>query len=346
MPALDGVRALAALVVVGFHARWFATLGGFIGVDVFFVLSGFLITSLLRMETERTGTLSLGVFWFRRLARLWPALLVVCVAVVLAAPLFWPSANLLHEILLPTFYVSDYSKALFASPDIMQHSWSLAVEMQFYLLWPVVILASRSISNERLAGMLFAAFLTFTVIRIVGIEFFSDWGSVYYRADCRLSGLILGGLLAIKPIPAERLMRSSGLLALLVLALCTYLFRWATPLSLSLGTTLVQLTTVVLISAIVRPKDLVHGILSSSVMVTLGLWSYSLYLWHYPVVRALREYDLTSSERFALALCVAIPLSALTYTVVERPAYRFAKKKMAGKPRDAVGPHSAPSQHR
>lgn len=130
-PALDGLRALAALMVVAFHVSLPRFEGGFLGVELFFVLSGYLISSLLRREVARTGSVDLKSFWTRRVARLMPTLALMLAAFVLLSPLLFPQADLLAEVGFSLFYLSNYSRVLWESPDLMGHTWSLAVEMQY-----------------------------------------------------------------------------------------------------------------------------------------------------------------------------------------------------------------------
>ena len=139
-PALDGVRALAILAVLLFHAKVPGVPGGFVGVDVFFVLSGFLITTILAGEHRRCGRIDLPGFYRRRLRRLYPALIVFLCAYLLTAGLLFPRvAPEKHgrDALLALFYLADYGRALDMPLSVLNHTWSLAVEAQFYLLWPL-----------------------------------------------------------------------------------------------------------------------------------------------------------------------------------------------------------------
>jgi peptidoglycan/LPS O-acetylase OafA/YrhL len=139
-PALDGVRAVAIIVVMLFHARAPTALGGYIGVDVFFVLSGYLITTLLLQELQTNHRIDLRRFYLRRLIRLAPALLVMLAIYVIVAPFVWPSiADHGWQAFLAAIYLSDYSVAFWGTPDILSHTWSLSIEEHFYLLWPVVL---------------------------------------------------------------------------------------------------------------------------------------------------------------------------------------------------------------
>lgn len=143
-PALDGVRAVAVLAVVAFHCRIPVALGGMIGVDLFFVLSGYLVTSLLREGR------SLPDFFVGRIVRLGPAFLLMLAAYAAFAPWFLSERTVTSDVLLAGLYVSDYSLAFWHEPKMLGHTWSLAVEAKFYLLWPLLILSTRTLRRETL----------------------------------------------------------------------------------------------------------------------------------------------------------------------------------------------------
>lgn len=152
--SLDGLRALAAVAVIFFHAGEDTPLsGGFLGVDVFFVLSGYLITSILLRERSFTGRIDTLRFYGRRFVRLMPALVFLLAVYVIAAPLMWPSMSRSEHIghaLVAGFYLSDYGYALWRIPEFLRHTWSLSVEEHFYLLWPpVLVLLLRSANLAR-----------------------------------------------------------------------------------------------------------------------------------------------------------------------------------------------------
>src|SRR5687768_11060779 len=133
MPELDGLRALAVCAVLAFHAGAPMAQSGYLGVDLFFVLSGFLITSILVAEHERSGTIAVGRFYVRRALRLYPSLLLMLAVFVVVAPLLWPELPAARYALWSALYLSDYTRALIGEPEVLSYTWSLSVEEHFYL---------------------------------------------------------------------------------------------------------------------------------------------------------------------------------------------------------------------
>lgn len=328
VPALDGLRAIAAIAVLAFHSGLVIAPGGFLGVDAFFVLSGFLITRSLRAELSDTGTLDFAAFFYRRLARLWPALVFVTLSTALFMPFVWPTANVFEETLLPIFYLTDFSYAWFGSPGIMAHTWSLSIEMQFYLIWAVVVFLTRRLSASSAGRLFLALFIVATIWRSVSILGALEWNGTYYRGDTRISGLLLGCFLASRPNFSRPQGVWHGCQALAIFIFCVALVPWGVPASLSLGTLVVEFATLVVIGAAMNPGDRAARLLSTPVLVTIGRWSYSLYLWHFPIALVLRDHLEWSPFLVApalLALC--LPLAAFTHHFIEMPIARWARPR-------------------
>lgn len=197
MPALDGLRALAVLGVMGFHAQAPGFAVGFFGVDVFFVLSGYLISTILLEQCDRDGRIAYRAFYLHRLLRLSQALLTMLAAYALLAPLVWPGRPHVLHAALSALYVTDYSLALWGPPRLLSHTWSLSVEEHFYLLWPPLLAwAARRWGAATLPRALFALTAAATVWRLACLLQGQGWNAIYYRFDTRLSGLLLGASLA------------------------------------------------------------------------------------------------------------------------------------------------------
>ena len=208
---VDGLRALSVLAVLAYHAQETGIHtgfdGGFLGVEVFFVVSGYLITSLLLSERRESGAVSLRRFWMRRARRLLPALYLLLAATVGYALLFLPDAigQLKSDAVAALAYVSNWwqilqHKSYFAEigrPPLLRHLWSLAVEEQFYLIWPPVLAYSLSrVSRRRvLTGVLVGALASAVLMAVLYVPY-TDASRVYYGTDTRASGLLLGAALA------------------------------------------------------------------------------------------------------------------------------------------------------
>jgi peptidoglycan/LPS O-acetylase OafA/YrhL len=291
VPALDGLRALAVLAVVAFHARVPGFGGGFIGVDLFFVLSGYLITQVLAENP------SLPRFYWRRARRLIPAFSLMLVAYMAVYPLVRPSYPHWRDALLAFFYLSDYSFYFAGIPDFIRNTWSLAVEEHFYLVWPAIFIAWR----PRVQWLL-VAFVIATLWRAASL----DWVGAYHRFDTHASGLILGCAIA-----SVRRVDFPAWPGLLILAVCTALFQWKMPLVQYIGFTVAEVGA--MIAIIGRPP----GWLSHPALAYVGKLSYGIYLWHYPIMRITRD----SGEPWQLTLSVSLGLSviaaAISYHTVE-----------------------------
>jgi peptidoglycan/LPS O-acetylase OafA/YrhL len=322
-PALDGLRALAILLVFLFHARVPGFPAGFVGVDLFFVLSGYLITSLLQQEIARAGSVSLVSFYRSRALRLWPPLLPMLGAYLAVAPSLWPELDPLGDVLLAGLYLTDFSYPWFGRPDILNHTWSLAVEAQFYLLWPFAVTFLARLERRKAMTFLACLFLVATLWRWNAALGGAAWHFLYYCFDMRISGLVLGTFVAFAAFEPSR--RSAGILggvALLVLAVLAMCPLWRTPESIMLQPA-VDLASAGLVAVLAsRQSAFLTTIFSARPLVHLGLLSYSLYLWHYPIVRALRF----SGDWIVVALAgamLSLILAQLSYTLLESPLRRY-----------------------
>lgn len=327
VPALDGLRAVAVLLVIAVHARTPFVSGGFLGVDMFFVLSGFLITSLLLAEIRDTDKITLWPFYLRRLRRLMPALLLLLALYAGVAPFLWPeSPHHLRDIIVSALYLSDYSMALFNIPGMaLSHTWSLSVEEHYYLVWPFLLLwAVRRSPDRRLVWVLFAFYLGATLWRWLCVGMGRGNPAVFFSFDTRLSGLMLGGVMAAAfhhgTIIQKNLKPYAAHLAILgcLAATAALSTMGSLALMLTFGVFFCEIGVFIAMLEIMgREKSPIRDILSQKPLVFLGRISYGLYLYHAPVVVYLNaHYD----WRVALPLgfAVTLALATVSYYGVER----------------------------
>ena len=361
--ALDGVRAIAVALVLADHGGVPGMSGGFLGVDVFFVLSGFLITSLLLDEVGRTGRIGLKSFWIRRARRLLPALIVMVLAVVTARELFAAeaTANLRDEAVAALFWMSNW---LFvaqhtdyfsqgAPPSPLQHTWSLAVEEQYYLLWPLMVtavvaglaalayrrgtpLTPRALRTAvfvlACAGVLASAAASITLAADASLN------RVYFGTDTRVQALLVGAA------AAALVVRDWRGLAAGVTVLRSRWTRWTARLLPALGLVVLVLAAhgatgsaeefrhglliVVAVAAVlvIAPVALdqdgpVARLLSAGPLVGLGAISYGVYLWHWPIFLLVNgeRTGVTGWQLFALRCAATLAVAAVSWWLIEQP---------------------------
>jgi peptidoglycan/LPS O-acetylase OafA/YrhL len=318
LDSLDGLRAIAAIAVVGFHTDFFLLRGGYVGVDAFFVLSGFLITSILVREIDRSGSIDFLRFYRRRAIRLWPALTAMLAAYIpLAVAVEWGSPA--RDALWAWLYLSDYTVPLWDLPDELKHTWSLAVEQHFYLLWPLFLVALLGLDRKHWPRVMLAGFAVATIWRNADFLISADWNWTYHRFDTRLSGLFLGAALALtEQSPKPRIRQGLGMAALSVLMFAIMVDTWKHWTGLVFVITAVELGTAALILCVRDGEGEAAKLLATPFLVRLGVISYGIYLWHYPVHRLLREH-LPSMPLFVVVTFIAIGLAGLSYRFIEKP---------------------------
>lgn len=328
-PDIDGLRAVAVAAVVIYHFGLFPLSGGFVGVDVFFVISGYLITLKIVTEVERTGRLDFGKFYIGRVKRLFPAMFATLVlSSVFATLLFAPGhlaefgASLIHAIIsLSNVYFWSQSGYFDTASHLkpLLHTWSLSVEEQFYLIWPALLVVFLRYASAKLLPVLFL--LLGAASLYANRSFVGDPGAIFYLTPFRVFEFAIGGaLVSTRTIqtPPKWLLEAAVAVGL---ALITYaaisfnettIFPYRAALVPCLGAALVIYAG--------RARWL-GAILRNRVAVGLGLISYSLYLVHWPLLVFYSYYRLEEenwAERWGLAV-LAVALAALMYLYVERP---------------------------
>lgn len=348
---LDGLRAIAVTAVLVYHLFPGVLPGGFIGVDIFFVISGFLITSLLMRERRATGRLDLRRFWVRRARRLVPAiavLVVVCSAAALAVGgdvLVGLPRQLLGAATFSANWLSiaaDSSYFAQGAPELFRNLWSLAVEEQFYVVWPLVVLALAIVRNwgVRLAIVLAvaaASAVEMAVLAAPGV----DPTRVYFGSDSHSFGLALGAALALlavrlRPLDLDagegalqhfvrRWLPPLGTLSVLALVVAAYGMRDDAFLTYRGGLALVAVLSALAIWAAVAPGSPLGRLLDAAPLRFVGMRSFGIYLWHWPVFVLLcalvpDENDPTTAPLVGLtALAVSLGAALASYRFVEQP---------------------------
>lgn len=348
IPGLDGLRALAIVAVLVYHLRPSALPGGFLGVDVFFVLSGFLITTLLLREIRARGRIHLPRFWLRRARRLLPALLgVVVLAVPLAALaggdlLVGIRRQVAGALTFTTNWVEIGAGSSYftrTSPQLFVNFWSLAIEEQFYLVWPLVLvmlLAFTRTARQRI-GVAAAIALTSAVAMAVLVTPGEDATRVYYGTDTHLFGLMLGVALAfawshglLKGRLWRRWRTLAGWAALAALAwLMTALHHDAT-VTFRGGILLACALTTVLIASMLPGRNPTTAVFGLRPLEWIGARSYGIYLWHWPILLILTEilgpsaYDsVTSWTIRGLTLVTTLVVAEASFRWLETPVRRL-----------------------
>ena len=351
LPALDGLRGAAVVGVILFHAGFSWARGGFLGVSSFFTLSGFLITALLLREHRQSDRVSLGTFWIRRARRLLPAAiasLVLAQAVTLALGDVGQRKGLGFDTLGALVYGANWRSviagqsyaSLFEAPSPLLHFWSLAVEEQFYLLYPLVVfgvLVAMGWSRRRFVAVLAVAAAA-SVALMVGLAPRLGWSvdRLYYGTDTRMAELLAGALLA--GCIAHRLSagglrtsRASGALVAAggVLGLGVIIVMWnqathESPWLYHGGLVAYSLATVAVVAACAVASGPVRLVLAVAPLQWLGRISYGLYLYHWPVFLVLNpaRTHIDGWWLFALRMLIAVPMAMASYRWLEMPFRR------------------------
>ncbi len=353
MPGLDGLRGLAVLAVLGYHLGIGWCPGGLLGVGVFFTLSGYLITDLLLSHWDRSGRLGLGDFWLRRARRLLPALYVMLAVVTAWVALGDPGrlADLRGAVLSAIAYVGNWWLidqhvsyfARFGPPSPLGHLWSLAIEEQFYLAWPWLLLIGLRLVPERaralaisprLAGLTLLAAAASAIAMAVIYEPGFDYSRFYYGTDTRAFAILAGAALAmvwpsrlVSGAIANRarlLLDGAGFAGLAGIALLVRLTNPYSAFLYPLGLVLLSLATLLVVAAAAHPATATGRALAVRPLRWIGVRSYAIYLWHFPII-VLTTPSLAEGPgavRGVLQAGASFLLAALSWRFVEEPARR------------------------
>lgn len=357
IPALDGLRAFAVLAVIFYHMGLSWAPGGMLGVTIFFVLSGYLITSLLLIEWNNTRTINLPQFWLRRVRRLMPAIVFVIIGTAALCTIFDHSllTKLREDMWAALLWVTNwwyilhdvsYFDAL-GQPSPLTHFWSLAIEEQFYLFWPVLLYGAHKakIKRSTMRNITFVLALLSAGEMALLYDPSGDPSRVYYGTDTRAFSLFIGAWLAfvwpshllsgdreVNLTKKERFVFDGvagvalAILVVLVLFVDGYSSFWYYG-----GTLLASILTAILIAVIVHPASTIGRLASHKYAVWIGKRSYGMYLWHYPILLLIIPQSFNGDIPlwvYPLELVVIFAISAFSYHFVENPIRKGAIGKL------------------
>lgn len=352
--ALDGLRTVAVFAVVTYHALPSVLKGGGVGVDIFFTLSGFVITNLILNEYRESAHVRIRSFYLRRVARLWPALGLLCAVVAFAAIAF-PSSVWRGEqwnAVLSGLHVMNFARGGWFTDSItggsMGHAWSLAVEEHFYLVWPLLLIALlKAFTIRRILVLTIVLAALAIILRIFLQVNGAGWERIYNGPDTRADQLLIGCALALavrlsdgRPNLVEKLTRISAALAwpsiVLLASVCAVIAyprqdaTWEIAYR-SIGPSIIAVATATVIAAVVtRPQGLLQGALGHPWLAWPGRHlSYGIYLWHYPILFVLTDMITGANSgplRFILAIAMTCLVALASSRFVEEPIRRYVHR--------------------
>jgi peptidoglycan/LPS O-acetylase OafA/YrhL len=343
IPALDGLRGFAVLAVLFFHSGLPGTRGGFIGVDIFFVLSGFLITSLLIKEYGSNHRISFRNFYIRRALRLLPALFTCLLFGWLYSTCFESKDEkvaTLKGLVGALTYTTNWIRAYGGDNalGLFDHTWSLSIEEQFYLIWPVLfVFFFVRIEKTKAIGTLGVIILGVVLLRIAGLQ--NGWTiqRLYNGSDTHCDGILSGCLLALIISRREisfslKAMKTIAWIAAGILLLLSSRAYWESGWMYSMGFLTVDICTcMVILNSVFSPQNSISRLLAWKPLNSGGKISYGIYLYHFPVFRIVHEQMGEGFLQTFLKFIISILIAYLSFAFIERPFLslkkRFEKRK-------------------
>ena len=351
IPAIDGLRAIAVMAVLFYHLGFKWIPGGFLGVDLFFVISGYVITRLLLDSIERSGGLDLRAFYLARIRRLLPALAFMLVATAIAVGIWAPET--IKRFLIDTPFALtgsmnwwlvghhlDYFEAI-GRPPLLQHTWSLAVEAQFYLIWPLILLLVVKFFGKKRISTIALIIAGISGLALMALSLSLDAASasqvshVYFGTDTHSIGLFLGAALAVSWVPqnfkrevskkAQDFIDGIGIFGFLGI-LATFLqIDEANPALYKIAFPLAGIFAAAIITSIVHPASRFAPLLQNKILLWIGERSYAIYLWHWVIFQVTRpKVDLAGASwaMYSLRILIVFALADISLRYIELPVRR------------------------
>ena len=351
IPAIDGLRALAVIAVMFYHLGFSWIPGGFLGVDLFFVISGYVITRLLLDSIAQSGGLDLRGFYIARARRLLPALIFMLVSTVIAIGIWAPDT--IKRLLIDTPFSltgtmnwwlvahhQDYFESI-GRPPLLQHTWSLAVEAQFYLIWPLILYFILKRLGRKVIPAASLIIAAASGIALLLLSFSLDASNaskvshVYFGTDTHSIGLFLGAALAVSWIPqnftvdvtkqAQNFIDGVGVFGFIGILSCFLFIDETQPTLYKIAFPLAGLFGAAIIMSVVHPASRFAPVLQNPVLLWIGERSYSIYLWHWVIFQVTRpSVDLAGKEwaLYSLRILIVFALSDISLRFVELPIRR------------------------
>ncbi len=355
IPAIDGLRAIAVVAVILYHLGFDWIPGGFLGVDLFFVISGYVITRLLLDSIEISGGLNLGAFYLARLRRLLPALVFMVITTAITVGIWAPDT--IKRFLIDTPFALtgtmnwwlvgrelDYFETI-GRPPLLQHTWSLAVEAQFYLIWPLILLLILKWFGKKrvaIASLFFAAISGITLLLVslsLDASSATSVSHIYFGTDTHSIGLFLGAALAVSWVPqnfkevvsrkAQDFIDGIGVIGFIGILGTFLLIDADNPNLYKIAFPLAGLFGAAIVTSIVHPASRFAPILQNRVLLWIGERSYAIYLWHWIIFQVTRpDIDLAGQDwaLLALRILIVLALADISLRYIELPVRRGVVK--------------------
>jgi peptidoglycan/LPS O-acetylase OafA/YrhL len=343
IPEFDGIRGISILIVMIFHAKAPFLKGGYIGVDIFFVLSGFLITFILLNEYNKTDRIDLRLFYVKRVLRLAPALIFLLVFINLYSQIYLDNSaakSTFIDSIIVLFYSVNWSRAFgIHSPYYLAHCWSLSIEEQFYFIWPIIFLVILRNIKSKTKVLYIVLFVAFTIwfYRIYLIYGNATIMRLYNGLDSRADALLIGCSLALfisnNEIGTKKiaflglLLKYLAPISLLFIVLICLLVHWKNINMYYWGFFVVELCSAVLIlNVYICKNSIINVVLRTRLLTLVGCISYGLYLYHYPIYKVMAEVGYSWKQVMSFGTIATFAIAILSYYLIEKPALRLKRK--------------------